>query len=326
MGVIKIMKVFRVVSVLLASLIVLIVSTDTFAVGAAKEWRANTKMSDEQRRRIANGESGGGGEIPLISVMIRQIQCEICESGWNRPTQLTVGEYRPNDEPHAVVIYLKGGDGMFGWATGRPRASLSSALNLAILNLHDEYALLFVDFEKRMDNLSKGGYSPKGRGTTNHHQRLISTIHFANEQYPGVPVILVGHSNGAVSVNQFLHYLNKTQQLSLVRGAIFSATHHGEVESMNSWGIPSLVMGHELDGCYSRDLSSWGQMVGRGYTTNAVYLKLRNHSDNVDMVLITGGSDQGAGPRGCKLGHHSYMGSEALVTETIRGWIDSQIQ
>lgn len=252
----------------------------------------------------------------LILVIVFSLLCHVVQAGVvvDIPPPLQ-GDMSPEStrtflweapNPLATLVFVQGGTG---------RLSLrSDQTNLG----HPFYQMLKHLAETKNNNgkinvvvfdspWSLGDVQyPIMRTSANHLKRIEDVVLFYKEKYK-LPVWLMGHSNGGVSMASFLDYLQQIDKTSLISGMIFSNAHNN-VTFKPSIDIPILYIQHKYDAC-----SDTG---ARGNNSNFEKLKLINKSLTEYALISTGGS---AGD--CKSGAHMYAGSETDATAVIRSFI-----
>lgn len=291
-------------------------ATQAGAARAPTEWRPNTPLSAEERDRIAGG-TFGNKENSVV-----EIKCSDCTGFFGSPTERSwnLGEYSAPDDAERIVIYIKGGDGdSFKFEPGGtiPNWTHRRGTSKASADLRYKNAVFFVDFDRPMSRLGKGGYSAKERDSKNHHRLLDDVVDYAINKYPNLPVVLLGHSNGTVSVNRYIKWLDKQDRLDKIAGIVLSASHDGE--RFNARKLPALAIGHEADPC------RFDKGFKPGYTTQSVY-KMISKSSEVAEIAWTSGGIKDMDFNGCRMGYHSYEGSEAQFTEAVQSFMDRNIK
>jgi hypothetical protein len=143
------------------------------------------------------------------------------------------------------------------------------------------------------------------RATSEHLGRVASVVKFYAERF-AKPVWLMGHSNGAISVAEFLRSHHK-----LIAGAIFSSSREG-VKIAPGAALPILFMHHHKETCSvadgKDDLRSFEALRAAGKTNTA-------------FVWIEGGSADAGNP--CASGYHLYSGAELEAARAIDAFIGS---
>lgn len=201
----------------------------------------------------------------------------------------------------AVVIYLKGGDGLFRWQNfNRTRRQ---NVDQAVINLYKKnITVLAPDWP--YDMKIKGGGSNMVCGkrcSIETQERLLGIVEYAQKKYPGQPIWVVGHSNGATSIEVFTAYLKSINRLAELEGVVISGSR-GEVRIR----LPELriaILNHINDNCFwtNADVARFLYGLHKEWTKNSVSL---------DWI-------QGNGkPFGdCDSGSHMYEGAVDEATD-----------
>jgi hypothetical protein len=152
--------------------------------------------------------------------------------------------------------------------------------------------------------LPTGTDYPYSRRDSEHLTRIESVVRYYKEKYR-LPIWIMGHSNGAVSITEFYKMLQKSQKENLVEGAIYSSARNGASFNDTTY-LPVLFLAHERDQCQKSQPSQ----------SRAVYEQLRkNDPQPVEYVLIRGGESQMNNP--CSSGFHMFYGAGEEVYKAI---------
>jgi hypothetical protein len=109
-----------------------------------------------------------------------------------------------------------------------------------------------------------------------------------------------------------MSYLAVTDQLSLVNGIALSAPIHEEIGNFNSHNVRTIVTIHTDDKCKNRSATN---------DKDRVVEDLSEETSDVESALFQGGTNYGAGRKGCDGGYHSYEGAEGQFTDALYNWI-----
>ena len=210
-------------------------------------------------------------------------------SGTSEPTQTFLWEGK---DAAAVLIMIPGGEGHLGLTPAKKNiggfyGSVLRPLTDPTMTSGHIHVVVFDS----PDPLPVGSVYPTSRATQDHLDRIESVVKFYRKKY-GKPVWLMGHSNGAISVAEFIG-----RRASLVNGAILSSSRVG-VQVSTSITIPILFLHHKNDECAKADPR----------TTVDVFETLRSSGKkNTAFVWIDGGTPEAKSP--CASGHHMYYGA-----------------
>ncbi len=211
----------------------------------------------------------------------------------------------PAEHPKATLVYVPGGEGHLGLTPERKGLGGFYAATLKPLSDASQTsgALNVVVFDSPVILPAGADYAYSRQGSE-HLQRIESVVHFFKDRY-GLPVWIMGHSNGAVSITEFYKMLQKSGAESLLAGAIYSSARNGS-DFNDSTRIPVLFLAHERDGCAKATPS----------VSRAVFERLRAHDpQRVEYVLIKGGEAQAQHP--CISGFHMFYGAGDEVYKAI---------
>lgn len=219
------------------------------------------------------------------------------------PTETFMWQAR---DAKAVLVMIPGGDGRLGL---RPtRADLGGFYGKTLKPLADTTLtsgrIDVAVFDSPYPLPVSGSYL-MSRATTDHLGRIASVVSFYASRF-GKPVWLMGHSNGSISVAEFLR-----GHEALLAGAIFSASRDG-VRVSPKTVIPILFLHHRKDSC----------VVASGRDDLATFEALRAAGKaNTAFIWLEGGSSEHGNP--CGSGYHLYSGAEAEAYRAIEAFIAS---
>jgi hypothetical protein len=145
---------------------------------------------------------------------------------------------------------------------------------------------------------------PSARGGFDHLIRIESAIRYYKAK-TGLPVWLMGHSNGGISITEFVKYAQKNNKMDLISGMVVSAVR-SETYFDAPMSFPVLFMHHEQDGCRSTQLSASFRNYEKVKSFNVA---------PVQFVAITGGQAEPRDP--CRSGFHMYFGAGEEVANHL---------
>jgi len=210
----------------------------------------------------------------------------------------------------AVLIVIPGGTGVVGISQDRKDLKQSYFENLKRLADPDLsnglFDLVVIDSPRI---LTTQGNGLSGRGEKEHMIRIESVLKYYKEK-TGLPVWMLGQSNGGVSLANFFRYLTEKKQMELIAGAIASTTRP-ETNFPTTLSTPILFITHKLDGCRNLDqLKTIFESVKKSNTALT------------DWTLIEGGEAEG-NKDPCRSGYHMFYKSGADYARTIEKFIFS---
>ncbi len=237
----------------------------------------------------------------LLVVPARAEVVSVPLPGASEPTQTFLWEAKAGKR---LLIMIPGGEGHIGLTPGR--TGLGGFYGSVLGPLADPALTSGTTHVVVFDSpytLAAGTVYPVSRTGADHLARIESAVRFYRARF-GKPVWLMGHSNGAVSVAEFIR-----RKPDLVDGAIFSSSRSG-VQVAPSVSFPMLFLHHELDGCAGADprsdLRLFETLRAAGKT-------------NASFVWLRGGSPEQRSP--CVSGYHMFFGAEADASKAIDAFI-----
>ena len=138
--------------------------------------------------------------------------------------------------------------------------------------------------------------------------RIESAIRYYKEK-TGLPVWLMGHSNGGISLTEFFKYAKKNNKTDLIAGFIASGVR-SETYFEAPISFPILFIHHEKDGC--------SDTVPKSSFAN--YEKVKAVSKfPTEFVYVTSGSAESTNP--CISGTHMYNGANQEFAKYIESFV-----
>jgi hypothetical protein len=200
-------------------------------------------------------------------------------------------------EPRRTLVFIPGGEGRIGLVPDRKTLGGFYGNTLKPLSDSNLTSGQFnvVVFDSPI-NLAVGTDYPHSRQSREHLLRIESVVRHYKALY-NLPVWVMGHSNGAVSITEFYKMLQGAGKTDLIDGAIYSSARNG-ARFNQATDLPVLFLAHERDGC-DKSLPSESRLV---------YEQLRkNDPQPVSYVVIQGGEPQQLHP--CSSGFHMFYGA-----------------
>jgi len=220
--------------------------------------------------------------------------------------------YWPGQNPLALLIYIPGGSGTLGLKESTTDLSypfyqtLKSLTNPSLTSGRVDVVLLDFPRPLEQNNLAF-------RDSSEHLTRIARAIDFYHQK-TGLPIWLMGHSNGGVSLGNYIRYLQKYKKTINISGLIASSIRNeSSFHFEEPLTIPALFIHHQKDQCSSA--SSDYSMIN--------YQRIKSSSRKVtDFKWITGGEAENADP--CKSGYHMYFNSGHEASKIIDQFILKQ--
>lgn len=143
------------------------------------------------------------------------------------------------------------------------------------------------------------------RSSSDHLGRIESVVKFYGERFKA-PVWLFGHSDGSISVSEYLNRSDDTRKS--IAGAILSAGRD-ETRIRVNWSVPVLVLHHERDGCNVTTFNGAKRYFSRIKDMN---------TGPTEFATVVGGTSSGAP---CGTGFHMYEGAFGETLGLIEDFI-----
>ena len=214
--------------------------------------------------------------------------------------------YRGNS-PKLLVIYLSGGWGKIGL-----RSSTSAMIDpfskmlIALTNpklTSGKLDLVFMDSPNELHWMSQ-------RDSADHLSRIMAVVQFYKKK-TGLPIWLMGHSNGSLSLASFVGYLQQSNQIGAIDGLILSAPRN-ETQFSSPLTMPMLFLHHEEDGCVNTQpkfsLELYKKLIGFDKA-------------NLKYEPIVSGEYEINDP--CTSGYHMYFNAEQEVLSAVQRYFAS---
>jgi len=211
-------------------------------------------------------------------------------------------------EPKVTIIAILGGDGYIRLNKDTVAIRNQTANMLKILTDRglSKSIVNIVIFDSPY-SLGDGKYITP-RYSSDHLSRIESVVRFYKEKLK-TPILLMGHSNGAVSVSEFIN--RSEENRNLIAGAILSGSRN-DARLSSEINFPVLVMHHQNDGC-----------SGARYTF-ALYHFERIESLNknrTEFKAVQGGTERGDP---CTNGFHMYTDAHPEAAKAIEEFLIEQ--
>lgn len=209
--------------------------------------------------------------------------------------------YWRGQNPKALLLFIPGGNGTIGLkpdTTDKPYSfyqTLKSLSNPQLTSGHFDVVLLDSPSQLLPVTL---------RGSKDHLVRIESTVlHYSNLTH--LPIWIMGHSNGGISISEFIKYLQNKNAMNLISGVIASGIRN-ESFFNPPIAVPMLFLHHQSDGCKST-------RPGESFEK---YKQVKTFtSAEVEYVQIISGEAENRDP--CNSGFHMYFNAGTEVSKAI---------
>ena len=213
--------------------------------------------------------------------------------------------YWQGKDAKAVLLLIPGGEGYVGLKPGQADHKYHQFQTLKRLSdpslTSGQFDVVLLDSPTP---LSPNQRYPAARGGSEHLIRIESAVRFYKDK-TGLPVWLMGHSNGGISLTEFLKYARKNNRMDLIDGMVVSAARD-ESYFDEPISFPMLFMHHRQDGCAHTTYS----VSVRNYEKVKAFNKA-----NVEFVTVETGQSQPQDP--CRSGFHMYFGAGEEVARHL---------
>jgi hypothetical protein len=231
---------------------------------------------------------------------------ESCFSCSSKPSMTM---YWKGKDSKAVVIFIPGGEGYIGLKEGQINHSYYFFQMLKRLTLPYQTSGNFdVVLLDSPSELSPNQRYPAARGSFDHMIRIESAIRYYKEK-TGLPVWLLGHSNGGISLTEFFKYAKKNNKTDLISGFIVSGVR-SETYFDPPYTFPMLFIHHEKDACADT----------RANASIKNYQKVKEINKlTTEFFSVTGGLPEPQDP--CRSGFHMYYNAYEEVANSIEAFL-----
>ncbi len=235
-------------------------------------------------------------------------KCFLCSS----TPSLTM--YFQGTASKAVLIFIPGGEGYIGLKEGQTNHRYHLFQTLKRLTdptlTSGQWDVVLLDSPTE---LSPRQYYPAARGSSDHLIRIESVMRHYKEK-TGLPVWLMGHSNGGISLTYFLKHAQKNNKLDLIGGMIPSGIRN-ESSFEAPIPFPVLFLHHQSDGCSHTTPSA----------AQALHEKVKKAASSAtDFVFVTSGESEARDP--CRSGHHMYFGAGEETAKAIDAFMSAHVR
>ena len=206
------------------------------------------------------------------------------------------------DDPQVTVILLPGGEGYLRFNESTRGTKNQTALMLQNLTRAEFSKLrinvVILDSPYELYPLSQ-------RRSADHLDRIERVVLYYREKF-NTPIWLLGHSNGSISVTEFIN--RSTEASALIAGVITSGSRY-EIEFKSGVNVPILFLHHERDGCKS---TSFGQAQSNYEKTRLV------NKQTTELAVVKGGEERGDP---CRDGRHMYLGAYEEAARLVEQFV-----
>jgi hypothetical protein len=237
------------------------------------------------------------------------IAIESIEKGVFVGAQPTLTLYWQGKESRAVLVFIPGGEGHIGLKEGQTdhgshfHQMLKRLTNPSLTSGRLDVVLYDSPYE-----LSPRQPYPVARGGSDHLGRIESVVRYYKKK-TGLPVWLMGHSNGGISLTEFVKLLQEQGKADLIAGMIVSGAR-SETRFDRPLNIPVLFMHHKQDGCSKSGPNA-------SYSN---YTRVKEFNKSVtEFADVTEGRPESRDA--CHSGYHMYFGASDEAARLIDAFV-----
>ena len=209
-----------------------------------------------------------------------------------------------------LLILIPGGEGQLHLKPTQLNVGNQFYLTFKQLSLgsdpKERFDVVLFDSPELLENAKT---YPTSRASAVHMSRIHDVIAFYKAK-TGKPIWLMGHSNGAISVTEYLRYEKKLGQGGRIAGLIVSGARKLAYFDPAPLDIPILFMSHRLDGCLNADPNA--------SVDNFKKVQALNTAKTSFVFIETGRPED---KRTCENGYHMYNEATQEVVTTLRNFI-----
>ena len=230
--------------------------------------------------------------------------CFLCSSA----PSLTM--YWQGSNSKLVLLVIPGGTGLAGISSKKNDLRQPFFNNLKRLTSNNltkgQIDLVVLDSPRA---LTPNPADLSGRGTKEHMIRIESAVQYYKKK-TGLPVWILGQSNGGASLANFIRYLQGKYQANLIAGAVASTPRPESNFPLNA-NIPFMFITHKLDGCRNLD------------QIQTLYEKVKNsNSARTEWFVVEGGEAE-IDKDPCRSGFHMFYQAGDEYAKAIDDFISS---
>jgi len=218
-------------------------------------------------------------------------------------TQQTMTMLYERNDPALTVIVVMGHPGHFDLKIGDNFVKNQTARMMRDLWYRSKIKanVVILDSPFLLQGLSS-------RYGSDHMSRIESVVRFYKEKF-NVPIWLFGHSDGSISVSEYLNKSNDSKKM--LAGVILSAGRD-ETSIKEDWKTPALILHHENDAC---DVTTFNG-------AKRYFMRIKKvNTGPTEFATVFGGTNSGPP---CSTGFHMYEGAFDETLSLIEEFIARQ--
>jgi hypothetical protein len=218
----------------------------------------------------------------------------------------TLTMFWPAKTPKATLIFIPGGDGYLKLTMGR--TDIKNQFYQMLKGLSDktrssgEINVVIFDSPYELPPNPRG--YPSMRGSDDHLARIESVIAFYKRKTLK-PIVLMGHSNGAISVTEFIRYENAKKAKNIIQGLILSSSRNGAYID-EEMAVKTSILHHKNYGC----------PISTAAFSESLFKSISSYNKSkTDLINLATGEAEANNP--CASGFHMFNGATDEATKII---------
>ncbi len=254
-----------------------------------------------------------GAATLALSAQAQLIAVPQVESGWLVRAEPTMTQLRESPRARAVLVSIPGGEGRIGLSAVHPARPPRTSYGAMLVWLSDttRSAGLFHTVAVDSPYVLPADRQLALRAARDHLVRIESVVQHYRDRF-GLPVWIMGHSNGGFSVAEFHRHLQSRNREDLIAGLVFSAGR--DIARFGSpANLPALFMIAERDGCHATTPAGNQRLYEQ--------FKAGNKAATA-FAWIKGGVAEGDP---CFNGIHMYAGADEEAASVVEAFVLRQL-
>jgi hypothetical protein len=210
----------------------------------------------------------------------------------------------------ALLVLIPGGEGQLNLKPTTTNLRLNFFQTLKSLTNPEltsgQYDVVLFDSPYPMHNTTP-------RGAKDHLLRIESVIEYYHQK-TNLPIWIMGHSNGGISISEFIAYLQQKNKTHQIAGVIASGIRNHSFFNPPI-DFPILFIHHEKDACIHTSPSA----------SFFNYQKVKEFTkSDVEYIAITSGEPEPRDP--CRSGYHLYYNAGPELSKKLDTFLGQYYQ
>lgn len=246
--------------------------------------------------------------ILATSAFAEVVYVDQVESGFfvsSKPTQTI---YWQGKDSKALIVFIPGGDGQMSLDPYRDPKYFFYKMLKSLSDssqVFGHYDVVLMNSPFRLTPLQP---YPSARASKDHLIRIHSVIEYYRNK-TNLPIWLMGHSNGGISLTEYINYIQNNEKSIGFSGVIASGIRN-QSNFKAPIDFPMLFIHHEKDGC----------QISQARDSFNIYKKVSEfNKSSTEFALVTLGREESASP--CYSGYHMYYDSGNEAPQLIDSFI-----